>query len=58
MRERDDDWLAEESSGNVVRNHFGMWFHVCEHEANHRGQITWLRKRLPGHEFADAVRGE
>ena len=57
FRRRDDDWLAEEiQGGRVVRNNFERWFHVCEHEANHRGQITWLRKRLPGHEFANAVR--
>ena len=24
------------------------WFHVCEHEAHHTGQIALLRKRLPG----------
>ena len=57
LRHRDDDWLAEEFQiGSVVRNNFDRWFHVCEHEAHHRGQIVWLKKRLPGHEFANAVR--
>jgi hypothetical protein len=23
------------------------WFHAAEDEINHRGQIRWLRKRLP-----------
>jgi hypothetical protein len=25
----------------------GRWFHVAEDEINHRGQIRWLRPRLP-----------
>ena len=60
FRQRDDDWLAEVDPsffGGLPTNNFAKWFHVCEHEANHRGQMTWLRKRLPGHEFANAVRG-
>ena len=24
------------------------WFHVCEHESHHAGQIDMLKKRLPG----------
>jgi hypothetical protein len=24
------------------------WFHVAEDEISHRGQIRWLRARLPG----------
>ena len=23
------------------------WFHVAEDEVNHRGQMRWLRARLP-----------
>ena len=58
FRLRDDDWLAEvDQSFGGPTNNFAKWFHVVEHEANHRGQMTWLRKRLPGHEFANAVRG-
>ena len=60
FRRRDDDWLAEVDPSffdGQPTNNFAKWFHVVEHEGNHRGQITWLRKRLPGHEFADAVRG-
>lgn len=50
LREQDDAWLAEERpylGGAVTNNHY-IWFHVAEDEINHRGQINWLRKRLPG----------
>lgn len=49
LAQRDDAWLAETrevGAGTRVNNHF-MWFHVFEDELNHRGQIRWLRKRLP-----------
>jgi hypothetical protein len=23
------------------------WFHVCEHESNHNGQVKWIKRRLP-----------
>jgi len=57
FRERNDKWLM-----NVVpsffdqqpTNNYAKWFHVIEHEANHRGQITWYNKRLPGNEFENA----
>jgi len=29
-------------------NNYFKWFHVFEDEINHRGQIRWLCKRLPG----------
>jgi uncharacterized damage-inducible protein DinB len=51
FRKRDDKWFAEVDPsffGNKPTNNFCKWFHVCEHEANHRGQITMIRKRLPG----------
>ncbi len=47
---RDDAWLEEETttgSGLRVNNYF-KWFHVFGHEINHRGQIRWLRARVPG----------
>ena len=46
LRQRDDAWLA---AGEKMSNHF-KWFHVFEDEINHRGQIMWLRKRLPDYE--------
>ena len=51
FKKRDDKWLAEVDPhffGNEPTNNYCKWFHVCEHEANHRGQITLVRKRLPG----------
>ncbi|HEY0828678.1 MAG TPA: integrase, partial [Bacilli bacterium] len=49
FKKRCDDWLYEESTfweGKQANNYF-MWFHVFEDEINHRGQMRWLRKRLP-----------
>lgn len=51
FKKRDDKWLAEVDPsffGNKPTNNYCKWFHVCEHEANHRGQMTVIRKRLPG----------
>jgi uncharacterized damage-inducible protein DinB len=51
FKKRDDKWFAEVDPsffGGKPTNNFCKWFHVCEHEANHRGQITLVRKRLPG----------
>jgi len=50
FKNRDDKWLAEVDPaffGGQPTNNYCKWFHVCEHEANHRGQITIIRKRLP-----------
>ena len=47
---RDDKWLYEEKPfwrGQPANNYF-KWFHVFEDELNHRGQIRFLVKRLPG----------
>jgi uncharacterized damage-inducible protein DinB len=46
---RTDAWLEETTpfwGGQLANNHF-QWFHVLEDEVNHRGQIRWLRRRLP-----------
>lgn len=51
LKEKDDEWLLAidpEWSKEEPLNTYWKWFHVCEHEANHRGQITWLKSRLPG----------
>ncbi len=51
LKKKDDAWLlALDPIWSKQRpvNTFWKWFHVCEHEANHRGQIAWLRSRLPG----------
>ena len=50
LRKRDDAWLMkidrEWSWGPT--NNYCKWFHVCEHESNHNGQMKWIRGRLPG----------
>ena len=47
---RDDAWLmaVDKDWPWGPTNNFCKWFHVCEHEAHHTGQIAFLRKRLPG----------
>ncbi len=51
FKKKDDQWLLAidpEWSKQRSLNTYWKWFHVCEHESNHRGQITWLKSRLPG----------
>jgi hypothetical protein len=47
FRKRDDAWfqIVDKDWG---WNNYGKWFHVCEHEGNHDGQIKLLKSRLPG----------
>jgi len=48
--QRGDEWLAVQTpfwGGQRANNHF-KWFHVCEDELSHRGQIRWLKKRAKG----------
>jgi uncharacterized damage-inducible protein DinB len=49
LRKRDDAWLMKviPNSGPEPMNNFCAWFHVCEHESNHNGQVKWLKARLP-----------
>lgn len=52
LKTKDDKWLLEVdpkwSEPGKPLNTYWKWFHVCEHESNHRGQIAFLRSRLPG----------
>ena len=51
FRKRDDAWLLHgdtEQFGKEKVNIYWKWFHVCEHESHHTGQIAFLAKRLPG----------
>jgi hypothetical protein len=50
FRKRDDGWLmaVDKDWPWGPTNNYCKWFHVCEHEAHHSGQIAFLRKRLPG----------
>jgi len=50
FRKRDDAWLLAIDKDWFwgPANHLCKWFHVCEHEAHHTGQVALLRKRIPG----------
>lgn len=50
FKKRDDEWLLSGAKSERGMNNYCKWFHVTEHFANHRGQITWYKKRLPGKE--------
>jgi uncharacterized damage-inducible protein DinB len=49
LRKRDDEWLMKVDRDWAwgPTNNYCKWFHVCEHESNHNGQIKWLKGRLP-----------
>jgi uncharacterized damage-inducible protein DinB len=49
FRRLGDAWLMEvdEDWGWGPTNNYCKWFHVCEHESNHNGQIKWLKSRFP-----------
>lgn len=46
MKQRKDDWLLGGETKEWNWNNYCKWFHVVEHFANHRGQMTWYAKRL------------
>lgn len=50
FRKKNDAWLMAVDHSWLwgPTNNLCKWFHVCEHEAHHTGQIAMLRKRLPG----------
>lgn len=50
FKKRDDEWLMkiDKDWGWGPTNNYCKWFHVCEHESNHNGQIKWIKGRLPG----------
>jgi len=50
LKKRDDTWLmqVDPNFGWGPTNNYCKWFHVCEHESHHNGQIKWLKSRLPG----------
>lgn len=47
MKQRDDVWLLSGETKDWNWNNYCKWFHVTEHYANHRGQMTWYAKRMP-----------
>jgi uncharacterized damage-inducible protein DinB len=50
LGKRDDTWLmrVDRDGDSAPMNNYCKWFHVCEHESNHNGQVKWLKARLPG----------
>lgn len=48
LGKRDDAWLLGGATKEWDWNNFCKWFHVAEHIANHRGQMTWYAKRAKG----------
>ncbi|HVS97258.1 MAG TPA: DinB family protein, partial [Puia sp.] len=50
FKKRDDKWLmtVDEKWPWGPTNNYCKWFHVCEHESHHLGQINLLKSRLPG----------
>ncbi len=50
FRKRDDHWLLaiDKTWGWGPTNNLCKWFHVCEHESHHAGQISLIRGRVPG----------
>jgi hypothetical protein len=50
FKKKDDAWFmtANKDPDWGLANNLAKWFHVCEHESHHCGQIAMLRKRLPG----------
>ncbi len=51
FKKRDDAWLlaVDKTWGWGPTNNYCKWFHVCEHESHHSGQIALLAKRTPGY---------
>lgn len=48
LAKRNDEWLltADEKFPWGPTNNYCKWFHVCEHESNHNGQIKLIRSRI------------
>lgn len=48
FKKRNDDWLltVDKEWPWGPTNNYCKWFHVCEHESNHNGQIKWIKGRL------------
>jgi hypothetical protein len=49
FRKKDDAWFlaVDRNWPWGPTNNLCKWFHVCEHEAHHSGQVAMMRKRLP-----------
>ena len=54
FKELDDEWLMTSEPFFPIEpgiqgetNNYAKWFHVCEHESNHNGQIKFIKSRFP-----------
>ena len=48
LRQVGDEWLWREAPWfDWTANNYWMWYHVYEDEINHRGEINWLKSRIP-----------
>ncbi len=49
FRKRDDQWLlaVDNTFPWGPTDNLCKWFHVCEHESHHTGQISLIKGRLP-----------
>jgi uncharacterized damage-inducible protein DinB len=50
FRKHDDKWLQTVDKNWYwgPTNNLCKWFHVCEHESHHNGQISLIKGRTPG----------
>lgn len=55
FKKRDDDWFmsVDFTWSWGPTNNFCKWFHVCEHESHHLGQIDLIIKALPSRNTAE-----
>jgi methyltransferase (TIGR00027 family) len=55
LSKRDDEWFMAIDHTWPWRptNNFCKWFHVCEHESHHCGQIDLILKQLPSRQTTD-----
>lgn len=46
--QRDDEWLLSVDKEWFwgPTNNYCKWFHVCEHESNHNGQMKYIKSRV------------
>jgi methyltransferase (TIGR00027 family) len=55
LSKRDDEWFmaVDTTWGWGPTNNLCKWFHVCEHESHHLGQIDLILKQLPSRMVGD-----
>lgn len=56
FRKRDDAWFMtiDKTWYWGPTNNYCKWFHVCEHESHHQGQMALLKSRIPGVKAANS----